>query len=192
MKRTTIFDSLCETTTLLKAARQVRENGGAAGVDQVTIAEYWRDLMGNLRDLGRRLREGGYYPMPLRRFELQKSDGRLRQLGIFTVEDRIEQRAAFNVLEPLWEPSFLGCSYGFRPARNAEMAVKRALEYRAAGENYVVDADIADCFSSLDHELVMNLVRLRVRDNRMLSLIRMWLAAGQALPTSNNGSAGEA
>ncbi len=192
MKRTTIFDSLCETTALLKAAKHVRENGGAAGVDQVTIAEYWRDLMGNLRDLGRRLREGGYYPMPLRRFELQKADGRVRQLGIFTVEDRIAQRAAFNLLEPLWEPSFLECSYGFRPVRNAEMAVKRVLEYRAAGENYVVDADIADCFSSLDHELVMNLVRLRVRDNRMLSLIRMWLAAGQALPSSNDGQASEA
>jgi len=127
--------------------------------------------------------------MPLRRFELQKANGKMRTLGIFTVEDRIVQRAALNLLEPLWEPSFLECSFGFRPNRNAEMAVKRVLEYRAAGEVFILDADLADCFGALDHGVIMNLVRERVRDKRMLSLIQMWLDAGQVFPASGGAQA---
>jgi RNA-directed DNA polymerase len=145
-KKRQYFEELCRAEFLLRAWRAVRRNHGAAGVDQVTLAEFERDLMANLEDLAARLHAGSYFPMPLRRFEMEKANGKKRSLGIFTVEDRIAQRAAFELLEPLWEPAFLECSYGFRPGRNVEMAVKQVLDYRRAGDGWVVDADIADCF----------------------------------------------
>lgn len=191
-QKMSIYDQLCEVPTLMNAYKLVRSNKGAAGIDLTTLAAFERDLMSNLDDLAARLREGRYWPMPLRRFEMQKANGKTRTLGIFTVEDRIVQRAALDLLEPLWEPSFLECSYGFRPNRNVEMAVKRVLEYRAAGDVYIVDADIADCFGALDHGVIMNLVRQRVRDKRMLSLIQMWLDAGQVFQAAESETSASA
>lgn len=189
-KKRQFFEELCHPEFLMRAWRSVRRNHGAAGIDLMTLAEFERDLTANLADLSARLRAGSYFPMPLRRFEMEKADGRKRPLGIFTVEDRIAQRAAFDLLEPLWEPSFLECSYGFRPARNVEMAVKQVLDYRQAGDGWIADADIADCFGSLDHEIMMNAVSQRIRDKRLLNLIRMWLAAGQVFGDSDQTPSG--
>jgi hypothetical protein len=97
-------------------------------------------------------------------------------------------RSLHDLLERIWEPSFLECSYGFRPNRNVEMAVKRVLDYRATGDCYVVDADIQDCFGSLDHEVAMGLISQRVRDKRLLGLIRLVLAVGQASPGTMAGA----
>ena len=140
------FEQLCDPAFLLHAWKQVRANRGAAGVDQVTVFEYERDLAANINDLAARLRDGGYLPMPFVRFQMQKANGKTRTLGIGTVEDRIISRALYNLLEHIWEPVMLDCSFGFRPNRNAEMAVKRVLDYRAAGDCYVVDADLEDAF----------------------------------------------
>ena len=131
IKRPTPFDQLCELPALMGAWKQVRANQGAAGIDRVTIAEFERELLANLTALGARLREGRYYPMPARTVEMPKRNGGTRTLGILTVEDRIVQRAALAALEPLWEPAFLDCSFGFRPARNVAMAVQRVLNHRA-------------------------------------------------------------
>lgn len=191
-KKRQYFEELCRPLVLLQAWKQVRRNQGGAGVDQVRLAEFERDLMANLEDLAGRLRAGNYFPMPLRRFEMQKASGKVRSLGIFAVEDRIVQRAALELLEPLWEPSFLECSYGFRPGRNVEMAVKRVLDYRAGGDGWLVDADIADCFGSLDHGVIVNGIGARVRDKRMLNLIRMWLTAGQVFSGAEAEEADEA
>jgi len=180
-RRPATFDLLCETDCLMAAWKRVRSNRGAAGIDQVSLVEFERNLIANLEDMAERLREGRYYPMPLRAVEMQKRNGGTRKLGILTVEDRIVQRAALDALEPLFEPSFLDCSYGFRPGRSVEMAVGRVLEYRSAGDTYVVDADISDCFGSLDHSLLVKLVGDRVRDKRMITLVRMWLDTGQVL-----------
>lgn len=183
-QRPTPFETMTEPASLLRAWRRVRANRGVAGTDRVTIAEFERDLEANLAALAARLREGRYYPMPVRLAQMRKAGGGTRTLGILTVEDRIAQRAALEAIEPLFEPAFLACSYGFRPNRSVEMAVERALDYGANGDAYVVDADIADCFGSLDHDLLMRLVGARIRDKRLLALIRMWLDTGQALPTS--------
>lgn len=185
MKRPTPFDQLCELETLMPAWKQVRANKGAAGIDRVTIAEFERDLLGNLAGLAARLREGRYYPMPVRTVEMKKRNGGTRTLGILTVEDRIVQRGVLNVIEPLWEPAFLDCSFGFRPERNVEMAVKRVMDFRAAGDVFLVDADIRDCFGSIRHDRLMQLVGARIRDKRMLALIRMWVDSGQALSADN-------
>ena len=182
IKRATPYDLLCRVERLMAAWRRVRANRGVAGIDRMSIAEYERDLHSNLEDLSARLSEGRYYPMPVRATEMRKRDGSTRTLGILTIEDRLVQRAALEAIEPLFEPAFLDCSFGFRPGRSVEMAVQRVLDYRAAGDLYVVDADIADCFAGLDHNILMKLVSARVRDKRMLALIRMWLDCGEVLP----------
>lgn len=188
-KKHSYFEQLCELAVLMNAWKAVRANKGAAGVDLVTIAGFERELLGRLQDLSERLRQGRYYPMPLRTVQMKKASGGLRTLGILTVEDRIVQRALLDVLEPLWEPAFSPYSFGFRPGRNVEMAVKCVLDYRQAGDAYVVDADIQDCFGSLDHELLMRLVAARVKDKRLLALIRMYLDSGQALGGDEAGDA---
>ena len=189
-KRQTSYDKLCTREALLTAFSQVRKKKGAAGVDQVTLAQYERGLEANLDDLLQRLLEGRYYPLPLRKIDLQKANGGTRSIGIFSIEDRIVQRAALNILEPLIEPRLLACSHGFRPGRSPATAVQAVLDYRAAGDKYVVDADITACFDSLDHSILMNLIRTYEPDKRMLNLIRMWLDTGQCLPqpAAPNGS----
>ncbi|MCI0392604.1 MAG: reverse transcriptase/maturase family protein [Acidobacteria bacterium] len=181
-RRTSPYDLLCDPDHLLRAWRQVRRNRGAAGIDLMTLAEFERELMSNLNALAARLREGRYYPMPARMFEMKKTGGGVRKLAILSVEDRIVQRAALDAIEPVFEAAFFDCSFGFRPNRNVQMAIGRALSYRAAGDIYVVDGDIADCFGSLDHDLLVELVSARILDKRLLGLIRMWLDCGQVLP----------
>ena len=183
-KRQTSYDQLCQPETLLAAFSQVRKKKGGAGIDQITLATYEQALDANLDDLAQRLREGRYYPMPLRKIDLPKASGGTRAIGILTIEDRLVQRAALNLLDPRIEPRFLDCSHGFRPARSTATAVQAVLDYRAAGDTYVVDADIRACFDSLDHSILMDLVRRYEPDKRMLNLIRMWLDTGQCLASA--------
>jgi RNA-directed DNA polymerase len=181
-KRLTPYDQICDPESLWAAYRQVRKNSHAPGIDRVTCTEYERDLPANLDDLAARLREQRYRPMPLRTFEMKKASGGMRKLSILTIEDRIVQRAILNVLQPLWESAFLPCSHGFRPQRSPATAVKQVLDYRAAGDVYVFDADIKDCFDSLDHNLLMQFIAQRVRDKRLLNLLWALLDTGQVLP----------
>lgn len=180
--RTGIFEAVCDPANLMSAWKQVRANKGAAGVDLVTITNFERQLQSNLITLSGKLLDGRYYPMPARKFEMKKSNGGTRTLAILTVEDRIVQRAMLNVLEPFFEPVFSPVSYGFRPGRNVQMAVEKLLEYRASGNVYVLGGDITDLFGSLDHDLLMEQVAVRIRDKRVLGLLRMWLDCGQLLP----------
>ena len=190
-KKLSPFDQICQPETLLAAWKPVRTGRTAAGLDQITLAEYARDLEANIAALSVRLREGRYYPLPVRSIEIRKANGGVRQLGIYTIEDSIVQRAAKDVLEPLFEPSFLPCSFGFRPNRNVAMAIKQVLDYRASGDLYLVDADISDCFGSLDHELLMQLFSARMRDKRFQQLVRLWLDTGKVLPKpGHNADAG--
>lgn len=184
------FDRMCDPEALKSAWKYVRSGRVAAGVDQITLAEYARDLESNLESLAARVREGRYYPLPVRTIEIRKTGGGTRRLGIYTIEDSILQRAAKDALEPLFESSFLDCSFGFRPGRNVPMAVKQVLDYRAAGDACLVDADIADCFGSLDHDILMKLFSARIRDKRFQALIRMWLDTGLALPKPDQQAAG--
>lgn len=184
-KRLSPYDQLCRLEVLLAAWKKVRACRGAAGIDQITLAEYARELMANLEALAQRLREGRYWPLPVRTVEMKKTGGGTRTLGILTIEDRIVQRATLDTLEPVFEAVFLDCSFGFRPNRSTAMAVQRVLDYRAIGDVYVVDADIRDCFGSLDHELITGLFNAYIRDKRMQGLVRLWLETGMALPRAH-------
>ena len=161
-----------------KAYEAIRPQA-APGVDGTTWRAYGEDLEANLRDLHRRLHSGAYRASPSRRAYIPKADGRLRPLGIATLEDKIVQRAVVEVLNAVYEVDFLGFSYGFRPGRSPH----DALDALAAGiyrkkVNWVLDADIRDFFTSLDHGWLEKFLRHRIADERVLRLIRKWLRAG--------------
>ena len=143
------------------------------------MARLRADLEGNLRDLHRRVHCGGYRAKPTRRAYIPKHDGRLRPLGIAALEDKILQRAVVEVLNGIYETDFLGFSYGFRPGRSAH----DALDALAAGiydkkVNWVLDADIRDFFTSIDHSWLLKFLEHRIADRRVLRLIQKWLSAG--------------
>ena len=115
------FDLLCDPMYLLRAWKSVVANRGGAGVDRISLSDYAEHLDANLASLAARLREGRYYPLPVRTFEMRKEGGGIRKLGILSIEDRVVQRAAKDILEPLFEPSFCDCSFGFRPGRSTAL-----------------------------------------------------------------------
>ena len=163
----------------LRAAYLALKPKAAPGVDGVTWAEYGLDLEANLRDLHARVHRGSYRAMPSRRVFIPKADGRLRPLGVASLEDKILQRALAEVLNAIYETDFLGFSYGFRPGRKPH----DALDALATGilkkrVNWVLDADFRDYFSSLDHQWLERFVEHRIADRRVLRLIGKWLAAG--------------
>jgi len=151
----------------------------APGVDGVRWAAYGQDLEANLRDLHERVQQGRYRAVPSRRVYIPKADGRLRPLGIASLEDKIVQRAVVEVLNAVYEADFLGFSYGFRPRRGSH----QALDALAAGigrkkVNWVLDADIRDFFGQLDRGWLGRFLGHRIADKRILRLIGKWLAAG--------------
>jgi RNA-directed DNA polymerase len=175
------FTALLHHVTLVRlmvAYQDIRPEA-APGTDGVTWQEYGRDLVVNLRDLHARVQSGRYRASPVRRVHIPKADGRLRPLGIATLEDKIVQRAVVEVLNAVYEADFRGFSYGFRPGRSPH----KALDALAAGitrkkVNWVLDADIRDFFGQLDRGWLDKFLRHRIADERVLRLIGKWLAAG--------------
>jgi group II intron reverse transcriptase/maturase len=163
---------------LRSAYRAVRPQA-APGVDGVTWQDYGQDLEVNLEVLHARVQRGAYRASPARRVYIPKADGRQRPLGIATLEDKIVQRAVVEVLNAVYEEDFLGYSYGFRPGRSPH----DALDALATGilrkkVNFVLDADICDFFTRLDHVWIEKFLGHRIADKRILRLIRRWLNAG--------------
>ena len=169
---------------LLRAWRAVRRNipryrrHRAAGADGLTVARFEQHLEAHLRRLQADLLRQRYRPGPVQRVAIPKAHGGQREIVLLTVRDRVAQRAALQVLEPLWEPQFLPVSFGFRPGRSVEDARRRVARYRRQGLGWVVRADVADCFASLDHDLLMDLLRKRLREPAVLHLLRLWMEAG--------------
>jgi RNA-directed DNA polymerase len=151
----------------------------ATGVDGTTWGAYGVGLEENLRDLHQRVHSGAYRAKPSRRAYIPKPDGRMRPLGIAALEDKILQRAVVEVLNAIYEEDFLGFSYGFRPGRrphDALDALSVGIEKKKV--NWVLDADISDFFSRLDHVSVKKFLEHRIADKRILRLVHKWLAAG--------------
>jgi RNA-directed DNA polymerase len=167
-----------DVARLWAAYRAIRPEA-APGVDGVTWATYGRDLEANLRDLHQRVHTGRYRASPSRRVYIAKTDGRLRPLGIASLEDKILQRAVVEVLNAIYEVDFLGFSYGFRPGRSPHDALDAlAVGIERKKVNWVLDADIRDFFTSLDHDWLEKFLEHRIADRRVLRLIRKWLNAG--------------
>ena len=168
---------LCRENLLAAHDRVVR-NGGAPGVDGMTVDE----LMPYCREHWPRIQEellsDRYQPQPVRQVEIPKPGGGMRMLGIPTVLDRMIQQALLQVLQPIFDSTFSGDSYGFRPGRSAHQAVLRAREHIGAGHRWVVDVDLERFFDRVNHDVLMARVARRVKDKQVLCLIRRYLQAG--------------
>ena len=175
-----MYDKIYRKDILEEAWKRVKRNGGAGGVDKVSIDDvkaYGEDRL--LCEIAEELRTEKYRCKPVRRTYIPKPDGRKRALGIPTIKDRIVQMAAKIVIEPVFEADFQPCSYGFRPKRSALQAMDRIFEAAdKGGALWVIDADIKDYFGSISHDKLLLLVEQRITDRKVLKLIKGWLKAG--------------
>jgi len=176
-----LMEQVVAAENMRRALRQVKSNKGSGGVDGMTV----RELEGHLRQHWPRLRQqlldGTYQPQPVRRVDIPKPGGGVRQLGIPTVLDRLIQQACLQVLSPLYEPTFSPHSYGFRPGKSAHQALAAAREHVAAGHTWVVDLDLEKFFDRVNHDVLMGKLAKRLGDRRVLRLIRRYLQAGVML-----------
>jgi RNA-directed DNA polymerase len=160
------------------AWKQVKRNGGAAGVDGRSIEETAEFLRQNWPNLRQRLLDGTYQPRSVLRVEIPKSGGGVRKLGIPTVEDRLVQQAVSQVLTPLFDPEFSESSYSFRPGRSAHSAIQKARDYQQSGKRWVVDMDLKQFFDEVDHDVVMSRFGEKIKYKRLKRLRNAFLKAG--------------
>ncbi len=173
-----LMEAAVERSNLLCAYERVVKNKGAPGVDGLTVAGFKPWLQAHWPRIRQELLAGDYIPAAVRKVEIPKPQGGVRMLGIPTVLDRLIQQALHQVLQPLFEPEFSKSSYGFRPGRNAHQAVKAARDYVAEGKRWTVDLDLEKFFDRVNHDVLMARVVRKVRDERVLKLIRRYLEAG--------------
>jgi RNA-directed DNA polymerase len=168
-----------QSANIMAAWKRVRANKGAAGIDGMSIDDFppWAKE-GNWKRIMTELRSGQYQPSPVRRVEIDKPDGGKRQLGIPTVVDRVIQQAIAQVLTPIFDPTFSDNSFGFRPNRNGQQAVKQVQDIIKTGRRFAVDVDLSKFFDRVDHDLLMTHLGCEVKDKRLLKLIKRYLRAG--------------
>ncbi len=161
-----------------RAYKRVKANKGAPGVDGMTIEEALPYLKEHQQELTNRIHRGKYTPSPVRRVEIPKPDGGVRKLGIPTVIDRTLQQAITQQLVPIYEPLFTDGSCGYRPNRDAKGAILKVKEYAEQGYTYAVVLDLSKYFDTINHEILINLLRKNVKDERVVQLIKRYLKSG--------------
>ena len=167
-----ILGKILDKDNLNRAYKRVKANKGAPGIDGMTIAEALPWLKENHKELVERIRKGKYTPFPVRRVEIPKPDGGIRKLGIPTVTDRIIQQAMAQQLMPIFEPLFSEDSFGYRPGRSAKDAILRIKEYAEQGYTRAVVLDLSKYFDTLNHTVLLNLLRQQVKDERVIQMVK--------------------
>jgi RNA-directed DNA polymerase len=170
-----LIDKVYRPSTLRSAWKQVEANAGAAGVDRVSVERFASQLDRYLGELEQELSTGRYRPLPVRRVEIPKPDGKRRPLGIPAVRDRVVQSAVKRVIEPIFEQLFAPMSFGFRPGRGCKDALRVVDELLAAGYTHVVDADLKGYFDSIPHDRLKQQLALHISDGRLLALLDGWI-----------------
>ena len=173
-----ILGKILNKDNLNRAYKRVKANKGAPGVDGMTVEEAFEWLKEHNHELIERIRKGHYTPSPVRRVEIPKPDGGIRKLGIPTVIDRIIQQAMTQQLIPIYEPKFSDGSFGYRPGRSAKDAVQRIKEYAEQGYTRAVVLDLSKYFDTLNHELLVNILRRDIKDERVIQMIKRYLRSG--------------
>ena len=173
-----LMEEIISRSNMKKAYNRVVSNKGAAGVDGMTTGQLRGYLQTDWPSIREALLNGDYVPQPVRKVEIPKPGGGMRMLGIPTVLDRLIQQAVYQELGPLFEPGFSAHSYGFRPGKSAHQAVQTAKRAVANGLRWVVDLDLAQFFDRVNHDILMSRVARKVKDKRVLHLIRSYLQAG--------------
>jgi RNA-directed DNA polymerase len=174
-----LLEAVVERKNMWLALKQVERNSGAAGVDNMTVAQLRDYLREHWLRIKAELLSGSYQPQPVLKVEIPKPGGKgMRMLGIPTVVDRLIQQALHQVLSPLFEPHFSESSYGFRPRRSAHQALLKARQYVREGRRWVVDIDLEKFFDRVNHDILMSRLARRIKDKRVLRLIRRYLQAG--------------
>lgn len=173
-----LLEMILSPANLNKAYLSVKRNKGAGGVDKMETEQLGNYLQQHKDELIKQILEGKYRPNPVRRVEIPKDNGKKRKLGIPTVVDRVIQQAMSQVLSNLYEPQFSAYSYGFRPRRNAQQALKQCRKYFTDGYCYAVDMDLEKFFDTVNHSKLIEILTRTVKDNRIISLIHRYLNAG--------------
>ena len=174
-----LMERILNRDNLNRAYKQVKRNHGAPGIDGMTVEAALPWLRENRDELLQSIREGDYKPSPVRRKEIPKPDGiGVRKLGIPTVVDRIIQQAIAQQLQPVFKPLFSEGSYGYRPGRSAQQAIRKVKAYAEQGYGHAVEMDLSKYFDTLNHELLLNLLRKQIQDKRVIDLIKKYLKSG--------------
>jgi RNA-directed DNA polymerase len=173
-----IMEKVVDRDNLLTALRNVKRNGGSPGIDGMTVKELPECLKRKWPKIRGQLMSGTYVPLPVKRVEIPKPGGGIRQLGIPTVLDRFIQQALLQVLQQEWDATFSEFSYGFRPKRSAHQAIKQSQRYLEQGYRWVVDMDLEKFFDRVNHDKLMSEVQKRVSDRRVNTLILRFLRSG--------------
>ena len=185
-----LYGQLCQPWVLQAAWAQVQANGGAPGIDGVSVQQIGRSeesITVFLAETEQMLKARTYRPGPVRRVYIPKPNGKLRPLGIPNIRDRVVQTAVLLLLEPIFEVDFLECSHGFRPGRSAHDALHQIHANLQAGRCAVYDADLSSYFDTIPHDKLIACVRMRVTDGGIIALLRAWLQAPVVEP-SEHGS----
>ena len=174
----TLLNELLSDDNLKIAKQRVKKNKGASGIDGMEVKELDEYLSKHLDEIKEQIRNKKYSPKPVKRVEIPKPDGGVRNLGVPTVVDRFVQQAIAQVLTPIYEPKFSESSYGFRPNRCCEMAILKALEFMNDGYQWVVDIDLEKFFDNVNHDKMISLIMKDVKCGEIVSLINKFLKSG--------------
>ncbi len=178
VKTDSLLEQILSSENLNEAFLQVKRNKGAEGVDGMNVNELNEHLKAYGDTIKEQIRNRKYKPQPVRRVEIPKSDGGVRNLGVPTVTDRFIQQAIAQVLTPIYEKQFHDNSYGFRPGRCAEMAIIKGLEMMNDGYSWIVDIDLEKFFDTVNHDKLMKIISKTIEDGDVISLIRKFLVSG--------------
>ena len=173
-----LLEEILNQNNLNKAYKKVVANKGVAGVDGITVEEEFDYLKENKDRIINQIRKRKYKPQPVKRVQIPKDNGKMRNLGIPTVTDRIIQQAIFQVISPIFEKQFNDNSFGFRPNRSCEQAVIRALEYLNDGYECIIDIDLEKFFDTVNQDKLITIIGKTITDGDVVSLIRKYLSAG--------------
>ena len=173
-----LLDKILNQENLNKAYKKVVSNKGVAGVDGITVDEVAEYIKEHKEEIISKIKERKYKPQPVKRVQIPKENGKMRNLGIPTVIDRIIQQAMVQVLSPIFEEQFNDNSFGFRPGRSCEQAVIKALEYLNDGYDWIVDIDLEKFFDTVNQDRLITIIRRTIKDGDVVSLISKYLKAG--------------